>query len=67
MEHRGIVVHLTDTAGLRETTEVIEREGIKRALAKSKQGHISLFLIDPTVEKLEQDWIDLGEVSAADE
>jgi len=48
VEHRGIVVHLTDTAGLRETEEVIEREGIKRAVARSKEGHMSLFVVDAT-------------------
>jgi tRNA modification GTPase len=42
------VVHLTDTAGLRETEEVIEREGIKRAVARSKEGHMSLFVVDAT-------------------
>ena len=34
----GVPVHLTDTAGLRETGDVIEAEGVRRAKAKAEKA-----------------------------
>lgn len=42
----GIPVTLTDTAGLRETADVVERAGIDRALQASREAHILLLVED---------------------
>ncbi len=39
-------VLLYDTAGLRETEEVVEREGIRRARAKADEADLRLWLVD---------------------
>lgn len=64
VEIDGIVFRLTDTAGLRETTDVIEREGVNRAQKEAEQGDVLLLVldlseqnyngIDPLYAKLEQ-------------
>ncbi|MBW8320374.1 MAG: tRNA uridine-5-carboxymethylaminomethyl(34) synthesis GTPase MnmE [Rhizobium sp.] len=42
----GYAVHFYDTAGLRETAEPVEREGIRRALAKMEEADLVLSLCD---------------------
>jgi tRNA modification GTPase len=42
----GIPLHITDTAGLRESTDIIEQEGIKRAQAEIKKADIILWVVD---------------------
>ncbi|PYB74253.1 tRNA uridine-5-carboxymethylaminomethyl(34) synthesis GTPase MnmE [Rhizobium wuzhouense] len=42
----GYKVHLFDTAGLRDTNEVVEREGIKRAKKLISEADLVLHLID---------------------
>ena len=39
-------VLLYDTAGLRETDEIVEREGIRRARAKADEADLRLWLVD---------------------
>lgn len=41
-------VLLYDTAGLRETDEVVEREGIRRARAKGDEADLRIWLVDGT-------------------
>ena len=48
LDLEGYKVHLFDTAGLRETEEVIEREGIRRAEKFIAEADLVLFLIDMT-------------------
>lgn len=51
---KGYAVNLADTAGLRDTQEVIEREGIKRALARAEAAQVRVLLVDPSsVSELE--------------
>lgn len=44
----GFPVILADTAGLRETNEEIEREGIRRAVKKATEADLIIHLIDLT-------------------
>ncbi|NKB46720.1 MAG: tRNA uridine-5-carboxymethylaminomethyl(34) synthesis GTPase MnmE [Legionellales bacterium] len=44
----GIPIHLFDTAGLRDSTDVIEQEGIKRATAAIQNADAVLLVIDST-------------------
>lgn len=43
----GLPVRLSDTAGLRETDNVIEAEGVKRAKARSRDSDIVIAVVDP--------------------
>jgi len=42
----GVPLHVTDTAGLRETEDVVERLGIERTWAAVEHADIALLLID---------------------
>lgn len=42
----GIVIYVTDTAGLRETSDIVEQKGIERTHAAIKNAHMVLWLID---------------------
>mgnify|MGYP000368451398 FL=1 len=44
----GIPIHLIDTAGLRETEDVVERLGIKKTWESIKEADITLILVDVT-------------------
>lgn len=43
----GIPVHLTDTAGLRETTDAIEAEGVRRAKARAETADFMILVAGP--------------------
>jgi tRNA modification GTPase len=47
---KGIPVHIIDTAGLRESTDPIEQEGIKRARSEMESADLILFLSDAANE-----------------
>jgi len=42
----GVLVIAADTAGLRESGDVIEAEGVRRALARAGEAHLTLLLLD---------------------
>ena len=46
MDLRGLPVTLLDTAGLRETTDAIEKIGVDRALERARQADLRIFLHD---------------------
>jgi tRNA modification GTPase len=49
----GYAVNLADTAGLRETSEAIEQEGIRRAVVRAEAAQLRVLLVDPgTVSRL---------------
>lgn len=50
----GIPFHITDTAGLRETNDIIEKNGIARTYAAIKKADIVLIIIDSISYKPEQ-------------
>jgi tRNA modification GTPase len=46
IEVEGMPVHITDTAGLRETTDAVERQGIERTRAALGKTDVVLMLMD---------------------
>ena len=44
----GYPVHVSDTAGLRDTGDAIEAEGVRRARAEAAASHLTLLLLDGT-------------------
>jgi tRNA modification GTPase len=48
MELNGLAVTILDTAGLRETEDVVERLGIGRAVERAQDADLRVFLIDET-------------------
>jgi tRNA modification GTPase len=48
MDLAGLPVTILDTAGLRETQDRLEREGISRALARAEAADLRVFLLGPT-------------------
>ena len=51
----SLPIRLIDTAGIRETHEEIEREGIRRSKHASKEADLILLLLDATVGATEED------------
>lgn len=51
---KGYPVIFYDTAGIRETTDEIESEGVAKALKKANEADIIIHLIDATVNEDEQ-------------
>lgn len=43
----GVPIHITDTAGLRETDDVVEKIGIERSEKAVQNADVALILIDP--------------------
>ena len=46
LEIDGVPVTLLDTAGVRQTGNTIEAEGVRRALAAARQAHAALIVLD---------------------
>ena len=42
----GVLVLVSDTAGLRQSGDAIESEGVRRALARAGEAHLTLLLLD---------------------
>lgn len=60
----GIPVRLVDTAGLRESADPVERQGVRRARGIIAGADLVLFLLDRSVPAGEQDAAAYGEVAA---
>ncbi len=58
LEIAGIPVKICDTAGLRQTEDKIEAEGIRRALKKAEEADLKIFLIDAINPVLREELID---------
>lgn len=52
MDLGGVPVTLLDTAGLRETEDEVEAEGVTRALARARAADIRVFLVENAAELL---------------
>jgi tRNA modification GTPase len=51
----GYPVTVIDTAGIRETDDPVEREGVRRARARAAEADLVLWLADAANEKVEHD------------
>ena len=52
---RGIPVRLVDTAGIQETTDAIEQEGIRRSRSYLEKADLVLLVVDGSVPPTEED------------
>jgi tRNA modification GTPase len=52
---RGIAVRLMDTAGLRETHDPVEQEGVRRAKEAVERSHLALVVMDASQPLQEED------------
>ena len=46
----GLPLHIIDTAGLRDSDDIVEQEGVRRARDEMKKAHIVLLLVDSQTE-----------------
>ncbi len=53
----GMPVHITDTAGLRQSDDVVEKEGIKRAKKAIENADRILLLVDISKETISLDYL----------
>jgi len=51
LEIAGHVVHVADTAGLHDTAEAIESEGVRRALARAAASDMTLLVLDGSAQE----------------
>jgi len=58
---RGILFRLTDTAGLRDTIDPVEREGVQRARQVIERADLVLHVIDATTVENEAPEVALGD------
>ncbi|MBP3432015.1 MAG: tRNA uridine-5-carboxymethylaminomethyl(34) synthesis GTPase MnmE [Clostridia bacterium] len=54
-EFKGIKINLIDTAGIRETEDVVESLGIEKSKNSLKNSDLVLFVLDGSEEKTEED------------
>ncbi len=53
--YEGIKINLIDTAGIRETEDLVERQGIERSRQSISQADIVLFVLDGSVAEDKED------------
>ncbi len=51
----GILINITDTAGIRATEDVVERIGVEKSRESLKRADLALFLVDTTSPLREED------------
>ena len=58
LEIAGVPVIISDTAGIRLSTYLIEKEGVKRAIKKAQDADIKIYLVDALNPIIQKDLID---------
>ena len=58
----GVRINLVDTAGIRESGDAIESEGVRRALAAAEHADVVLHVVDTTAEDDEEVLLDAARV-----
>ena len=58
LEIAGVPVIISDTAGIRLSTDLIEQEGVKRAIKKAQDADIKIYLVDALNPIIQKDLID---------
>lgn len=66
IEIGGLPVTIADTAGLRESTDLVEGIGIKRARRAAETADIVLYLIDLSTGVTDEDRVELARLSNAE-
>lgn len=61
---KGLPVRLIDTAGLRETKDLVEEIGVQRAKEKISQADVVIFVVDGAEEPTPQDFRLYAEIEA---
>jgi tRNA modification GTPase len=61
---RGIPVRLLDTAGIRETADPVEQEGVRRSRAAREQADLLLIVLDGSAPSTQEDLALLQEASS---
>ncbi|WP_293939242.1 tRNA uridine-5-carboxymethylaminomethyl(34) synthesis GTPase MnmE [Sphingobacterium sp. UBA5996] len=59
---KGVNFRFIDTAGIRETADVIEAKGVERTREKMKQARLIIYLFDPTQDRVEEVQSQLPEI-----
>ncbi|WDF70364.1 tRNA uridine-5-carboxymethylaminomethyl(34) synthesis GTPase MnmE [Sphingobacterium oryzagri] len=59
----GITFRFIDTAGIRETQDVIEAKGVQRTREKMKQARLIIYLFDPTQDNVDDVQLQIAEVA----
>lgn len=57
-EIAGFPITLIDTAGIRETEDFIEKEGVRRTLEKIKNADFKILILDATDENIDESNVD---------
>lgn len=59
LDIKGYPVVISDTAGLRTSSDVIEEEGIKRARKVAAQADVKILLLDATADRMDRELFEL--------
>ncbi len=62
LEFDGVKVHLYDTAGIRESDDVIEKAGVKKSQMTLEESDIVLLVIDSSLKE-DFSWLDVDKIS----
>ena len=52
----GLRIHLVDTAGIRDTADIVESEGIKRSRSAQEDADLRIIVIDGSAPLTSDDW-----------